>query len=103
MKLNIIKTDFFIFLTGYKNNNVFINFCYNSYKDDFYILIPAKPLKVKLNKLNALERGTPKLILHKLKDRRRFKVLKGINIGNNGFKNPSSWESIEKKALYTRR
>ncbi len=89
-KLNIVKIGFFILLKGYKNNNVFINFCYNSYKDDFYILILAKPLKVEPNKFNALKKITPKLGPHKLKDCQQSEILKKINIENNSFKDPSS-------------
>ncbi len=51
-RLNIIKTGFFILLKSYKSNNAFTNFCYSSYRDNFYIFIPAKPLKVEPNKFN---------------------------------------------------
>ncbi len=39
VRLNIVKTGFFILLKGYKSSSVFINFCYSFYKDDFFILI----------------------------------------------------------------
>ncbi len=88
--MNIVKTDFFIFLKGYKNRNIFINFYFSFYKDDFYILIPARPLKAGPTKPNASKKRTPKPGLHKLKDRQRSEVLKRVNIGDNGFKDPSS-------------
>jgi len=88
--LNIVKTGFFILLKGYKNNNAFINFCYSSYKDDFFILIPAKPLKTGPNKLNALEKVTSKPGPHRPKDRHRSKVSKDIDIEDNGFKDLNS-------------
>ena len=94
--MNIVKTGFFIFLKGYKSNSVFINFCYSFHKDDFYIFIPAKSLKVGSNKFNVLKRITPKLGLYRPKDCQRSKVLKKVDIGNNGFRDLSSWESIER-------
>ncbi len=94
-RLNIVKTGFFIPLKGHKNSSVFVNFCYSFYKDDFYIFIPVKPLKAGLNKPNVLEKITPKSGPHKPKDRQRSEVSKGVNTGNNSFKNPSSWESTE--------
>ena len=96
IRLNIVKTGFFIPLKDYKSYNVFINFCFSFYKDDFYILVPAKPLKAKSIKPNALEKGTPKPGLYKLKDRQRSEISKGVNIGDNGFKDLSSWESTER-------
>src|SRR6266566_759658 len=95
-KLNIVKTGFFILLKKPKNNSVFANFYYGFYKDDFYIFISARSLKIGFNKSNALERITPKLSLHKPKDRHRSVVSEGVTIGNNGFKDFSSWESTEK-------
>ncbi len=94
--MNIVKTGFFILLKGYKSNSAFINFCYNFYKDDFYIPIPAKPLKIGPNKSNVSEGVTPKSGLHRPKDRQRSEVLERVNIGNNGFRDPSSWESIKR-------
>ncbi len=88
--MNIFKTGFFILLKGYKNSNTFTNFYYNSYKDDFYIFISTKPLKAGFNKPNVLKGVIPKLNPHRLKDRQQSKVLKKINTGNNGFKDPSS-------------
>ncbi len=96
-RLNIVKTDFFILLKSYKNYSAFANFCFNFYKNDFYILILTKPLKARLIKPNALEKGTPKLGLHRPKDRQQFEVSKEINTGDNGFKDPNSWESTEKR------
>ena len=52
-------------------------------------------MKVGLIRFNVLEEGIPKLGLHRLKDRQWSKVSKGINTGDNGFKDPSSWESTE--------
>ncbi len=95
-KLNIVKTGFFILLKGYKSRSTFANFCFNSYKDDFYIFIPAKPLKTGPTRSNASEGRTPKLGLHKPKDRQQSEVSEGINIGDNGFKDLSSWESTER-------
>ena len=86
---------FFISLKGYKSNNVFINFCYNFYKDDFCIFIPVKLLKVGLNKLNVSEKVILKSSFYRLKDRQRSGVLEGVNTGNNGFEDLSFWESIE--------
>ncbi len=94
--MNIVKTGFFILLKRPKSSSAFANFCYGSYRDDFYIPISARPLKVGLNKSNVLERITPKLSLYKLKDRHRSVVLEGVTIGNNGFRDLSSWESIER-------
>ncbi len=84
-KLNIVKTGFFILLKDHKNNSTFANFCYNSYKDDFYIFFPAKLLKVGFNKLNASKKVISKLGPHKLKDYQRFEISKGVDIRNNGF------------------
>jgi len=83
-------------LKGPKNNGVFTNFYYGSHRDDFYILISARPLKAGSNKFNASEKVILKPGPHKLKDRHRSIVLEEITIGNNGFKDLSSWESIEK-------
>jgi len=94
-RLNIVKTGFFISLKGYKSRNAFVNFCFSFYRNDFYISISARPLKVGPIRSNALKGGTPKLNLYRPKDRQRFKVLKGVNTGDNGFRDPSSWESIE--------
>ncbi len=52
MKLNIVKTGFFIPLKKLKSNDVFTNFCYGSHKHNFYISIPARPLKAGSNKFN---------------------------------------------------
>jgi len=95
-KLNIVKTGFFIFLKGPKSSGVFANFCYGFYRDDFYIFIPAKPLKVGFNKSNVLEGVIPKLSLYRSKDRYRSVVSTGVTIGNNGFKDFNSWKSIER-------
>ena len=95
--MNIAKTDFFILLKGHKSRNAFINFCFNSHKDDFYIFIPAKPLKTGPTIPNASKEKTPKPGLHKPIDRQRSKVLKGVNTGNNGFKDLNSWKSTEKR------
>ena len=89
-KLNIVKTGFFILLKGYKSRSTFANFCFNSYKDDFYIFIPAKPLKTGLIRPNASEGKTPKPSFYRPKDRQRSKVSKRVNTGNNGFKDFSS-------------
>jgi len=83
-------------LKGYKSRSAFANFCFNFYKDDFYIFIPVRSLKAGLIRPNALKRGTPKLGLHRPKDCQRSEVSEGVNTGDNGFKNPSSWESIER-------
>src|SRR6266566_5810159 len=96
MRLNIVKTGFFILLKGYKSCNAFINFYFSFYKDDFYILISTRPLKVRSIRLNASKRGTPKLGFYRLKDRQRSEVSKGVNIKDNGFKDFSFWESIER-------
>jgi len=64
-------------------------------KINFYILIPVKPLKAGPNKPNISKRVTPKSNPHKPKDYQQSKVSKKVNIRNNGFKDPSSWESIE--------
>ena len=95
--MNIVKTDFFISLKGYKSSSVFANFCYSSYRDDFYILIPTRPLKVGSTRPNASKKRTPKPSLHKLKDRQQSKVSEGINIRDNNFKDPNFWESIERE------
>jgi len=47
-------------------------------------------------RFNVSKRGTPKPGFHRPKDRQRSKVLEGINTGNNGFKDPNSWESTER-------
>ncbi len=94
--MNIVKTGFFILLKGYKSNSAFVNFCYSSYRDDFYIFIPAKPLKVRPNRPNTSKGGTLKPGFYKPKDCQRSEVLEGVNIGDNGFRDPSSWESIER-------
>ncbi len=88
--MNIVKTGFFILLKDYKSNNAFINFCYDFYKDNFFIFILTRPLKVGLTRLNALRKITLKLGLYKPKDRQRSEVLEGIDIGNNGFKDLNS-------------
>ena len=89
-RLNIVKTGFFILLKGYKNRNAFTNFCFSFYRDDFYIFIPARPLKTGPIRLNVLKEGIPKSGLYKPKDRQQFEVSKGVNTGDNGFKNPNS-------------
>ena len=94
--MNIVKTGFFIPLKGYKSRSAFANFCFNSHKDDFYIPVPTRPLKTRPTRLNASEGGTPKPGLHRPKDRQRFEVSKGIITGKDGFKDLSSWESIER-------
>ncbi len=94
--MNIAKTGFFILLKGFKSSGAFANFCYGSHRDDFYIFILARPLKVGFNKLNASEGVTPKPSLYRLKDCHRFVVSEGVTIGNNGFRDLSSWESIER-------
>ena len=96
MKLNIVKTGFFILLKGYKSRSVFANFCFSFYKDNFYIFVSAKPLKSGLIRLNASKGGTSKLGLYRSKDRQRSEVSKKVNIGDNGFKDLNSWESIKK-------
>jgi len=83
-------------LKGLKSSGVFANFCYSSYRDDFYIFISVRPLKVGPNKFNVLEGVTPKLGFHRFKDRHRFVVSEGVIIGNNGFRDLSSWESTER-------
>ncbi len=88
--MNIVKTVFFIPLNNYKSRSAFTNFCFSSHKDDFYILIPARPLKTGPIRPNASKKGTPKPDLYKSKDRQRSKVLKKINIKDNGFKDLSS-------------
>ena len=52
-------------------------------------------MKVRPIRFNALKKGTSKPGLHKPKDRHRSKVSKEVNIGDNGFKDLSFWESIE--------
>ncbi len=79
-----------------KNSGTFANFCYGSYKDNFYIPIPARPLKAGLNKSNASEGVTPKPGPHRPKDRHRSVVSEGVTTRNNGFRDLSSWESIER-------
>ncbi len=95
-RLNIVKTGFFILLKGYKSYSAFANFCFSFYRDDFYIFVPAKPLKIGPIRSNALKKGTPRLGLHRSKDRQQFEVSEGVNIGNNGFKDFNSWESTER-------
>ncbi len=95
--MNIVKTGFFILLKGYKSYNVFTNFCFSFYKDDFYIFVLARPLKARPTRFNVLKRGTPKPSFHRPKDRQQSEVSKRVNIGDNGFKDPNSWESIEKR------
>ena len=94
--MNITKTGFFIPLKNYKSRSTFTNFYFNSYKTDFYIPVPAKPLKAGPTRPNILEKGTPKPGLHRPKDRQQSKVSKKINTGDNGFRDPSSWESTKK-------
>ncbi len=94
--MNIAKTGFFIPLKGPKSNGAFANFCYGFHRDDFYISIPARPLKAGPNKPNASEGVTPKPGPHRPKDRHRSMVSKGVTTGNNGFRDLSSWESIER-------
>ncbi len=96
-RLNIVKTGFFIPLKGHKNSNAFANFCYNFYKDDFYIFILAKPLKARPNKSNASKKVIPKSNLYKSKDCQQFEISKKINIGNNGFKDLNFWESTKER------
>ncbi len=68
MKLNIVKIGFFILLKRFKNSSVFTNFYYSFYKDDFYISILIRPLKIRLNKFNVLKEVTPKPSFYKFKD-----------------------------------
>ncbi len=68
-RLNIVKTGFFISLKGYKSCSVFVNFYFSSYRDDFYISVSARPLKVGSIKFNVLEERIPKLSLYRFKDR----------------------------------
>ncbi len=96
--MNIVKTGFFIPLKGHKNSSAFANFCYSFYRDDFYIFIPAKPLKAGPNKPNILKGVISKLGLYRFKNCQRSEVLKGVDIGNNGFKDFSSWESTERES-----
>ena len=93
--MNIAKTGFFIPLKGHKSNTAFANFYYSSYRDDFYIFIPAKPLKAKPNKPNVSEGVISKLGPYRPKNRQWSEVLEGVDIKNNNFKDSSSWESIE--------
>ena|SRR6266699_2757727 len=86
---------FFIFLKDYKSYNAFTNFCFNSYKDDFYIPVPARLLKAGPIRFNISKKGIPKPGFHRIKDRQRSEISKGVNIGDNGFKDLSSWESTE--------
>ncbi len=83
-------------MKGYKSCSAFTNFYFNSYRDDFYILILARPLKVGPIRFNVLKRGTSKPGLYRPKDRQRSEVLKKINIEDNGFKDLSSWESTKR-------
>ncbi len=94
--MNIVKTGFFILLKGHKSCNVFINFCFSFYRNDFYIFIPVRSLKAGPTRFNASERGTPKPSLHKLKDRQRSEVSEGVKTKDNGFKDLNSWESTER-------
>ncbi len=94
--MNIAKTGFFIPLKKLKNSGAFTNFYYNSYKDDFYIFISVRPLKVGPNKSNTSEEVIPKPGPHRSKDCHQSIVSEGVTIGNNGFKDLSSWESIER-------
>ena len=94
--MNIVKTDFFILLKSYKSRNAFVNFCFNSCRDDFYILVLIRPLKIEPTRPNVSEEGTPKPSLHRPKDRQRSEVSERVNIGDNGFKDPNSWESTER-------
>src|SRR6266699_5065673 len=94
--MNIVKTGFFLPLKDQKNRSAFTNFCYSSHRDDFYIPIPAKPLKTGLTRPNTSEKVTPKPGLHRSKDRQRSEVSKGVTTGKNGFKDPNSWESTER-------
>ena len=94
--MNIAKTGFFILLKGPKSSDAFTNFCYGSHRDDFYIFIPARPLKVGFNKFNVLKGVTPKPSLYRFKDYHRSMVSEGVTIGNNGFKDLSSWKSIKR-------
>src|SRR6266699_5465718 len=94
--MNIVKTGFFLPLKGQKNRNAFANFCYSSHRDDFYIPIPARPLKAGPTRPNASEEITPKPGLHKPKDRQRFEISKGVTTGKDSFRDPSSWESTER-------
>ncbi len=89
-KLNIVKTGFFIFLKGYKSRSVFVNFCFSSYRDDFYIFISVRPLKIGPIRFNVLKGETSKLGFYRPIDCQRSEVLKGVNIGNNGFKDLNS-------------
>ncbi len=95
VRLNIVKMGFFISLKGYKSRSVFANFCFSSYMDDFYIPVSARSLKVGSIRSNVSEGGTPKLGLYRPKDRQWSEVLKGVKTGDNGFRDPSSWESTE--------
>ena len=94
--MNIVKTGFFVLLKGQKSCSAFVNFCYSFHRDDFYILISVRSLKVGSIRFNALEGVIPKLGLYKPKDRQRSEVLEGITIGKDGFRDPSSWESTER-------
>ncbi len=94
--MNIIKTGFFIPLKGYKSRSIFANFCFSFYKDDFYIPIPTRPLKAGPIRPNASKRRTPKLSLHRPKDRQQSEILKKVNTKDNGFKNLSFWESTKR-------
>ena len=96
MILNIVKTGFFVFLKGQKSYSAFANFCYNFHKDDFYIPISAKPLKAGLIRFNVLEGVILKLGFYRFKDYQRSEVLEGVIIRKDGFKDLSSWESIER-------
>jgi len=88
---------FFILLKYYKSCSAFVNFCFNFYKDDFYILVPARSLKAGPIRSNALEERTPKPGIHRPKDHQWSKVSKGINTRDNGFKDLNSWESIKRR------
>jgi len=90
MKLNIVKTGFFILPKGYKNCSVFINFCFSFYKDDFYIFILIRSLKVGLIRFNVLKKGISKLNFYKFINYQQSEVLKRVNIGDNSFKDSNS-------------
>src|SRR6266699_3391908 len=88
--LNIVKTGFFVPLKGQKSRSAFANFCYSSHRNDFYIPIPARPLKAGPTRPNASEGVTPKPGLHTPKDRQRSEVSEGVTTGKDGFKDLSS-------------
>ena len=88
--MNIVKTGFFIPLKGHKSRSAFTNFCFNFYRDDFYISVLVRPLKIGSIRLNASKEGTLKPGLHRPKDRQQSEISERVNIGDNGFKDPSS-------------